>query len=243
MTEPSKIKIEPVQFNEPLPEEIPGSKPYLYSFWRQVSSENRRWVRKNLHPEATWAIVREGRIIEEGFQEGFPSIWAVENRGTPKHSAYLMTRPSVKYRDRTLYFRDYIGPNVAELVGENEEAIEPYSESESISMLDVRSGKLRALGSFTVGNLRTIVRKGATHLVNRDTPGATCAFISERRLDGKPVVIDYVRRRYSVWQSRGYHVIPRLHVCDDPVADIFVTYNNAKLPGWPELVLSGKRKG
>jgi hypothetical protein len=234
---------EKVPFNSPDPAKVPAYGPGLWDFWKQVSSENRRWMKQNLDPSATWAVVRAGRIIEEGYQNVFPSIWFVHSLSKEQAPAYLITRPAETYRDRTLYFKEGFGAEIAGVVGEDKDSVVSYSPSEQISMLGVRSGKLRELEDFVLGELKTLVRKGAKHLPQGNTPGATSAIIKPGFLSEKGIAIDSCPQLpKSVWRARGYNVIPRLHVCDDSVADIFATYDDARVGDWPELVLSGPRK-
>ncbi len=243
--------IDKVRFNAlPLPMAYREMTHSQYTdFVEQVSNANQSFMRLNLPGEEKWAVVTGGRIVKAGFGYKIPNEIEIRAFGTRTETPYLLTR-KISQRDIEIFGQVLSLPQIRKLLGENC-TVSPYGPTEEeIIRIPTQSGNLNKLeDQFVLAGLAIQQslfrgRHGKRHVI-----GATVA-----RAFNKPEVFgdrmlfiasqweDHVHARKGMTEDDRapgrFYRLERHHRIDEPVTDIFDTYDLAREGQiWPDLIL------
>ncbi len=211
---------------------------------------NKEWFRETTgkNPHAVWILVLGNKAIEVGYKNIVPSVTTVREHSQGNKKAYLLVRPQRQYQDLMLFFREKTEGRVLDALHRERSDLKYHlDESEGMQSMYVQSGLLNklhkqfALGSMELQAPLTGKKKEIKHV-----HGAYVAHIRNKEYQGKHLAISSQSKKDI--HARGSKTIDeklpdqwmrieRLHRFDDPVLDIFDTYETRGQRKWPELVL------
>jgi hypothetical protein len=222
----------------------------------KLYKQNREWFRQETsnNPTVTGILVVGKKLEEVYHTNGFPSYFEIQRRSqTEGKKVFLLTRPN-PYLDLVLYFQTKNSEMITELLKREKQDVKSYLEPvEGISQLNCQSGLLNNIeDAFAIGELKyekTLIRQSKPEL-GRYEQGATVATIEHPsykmrlRITSQSEKEVHLRRAKTIEEKRpgNWERIERLHRFDDPILDIFDTYEMKKRENWPDLLVYKSKK-
>jgi len=215
------------------------SNSQLSMFFNKATKQNEEWFDESTkNTNLYWILMKGDRIRTMGYSnDDMPTMDDIKKMSKENGEVYsLLFNPSSAIKDLEIFFQSKETSKLMKIIGKD---TTPYlnNPDEKINTKAVKSGILNKLKkNYALGNL-------INHKVLNHSLGATLAYVWNISYKGKEGLYISSQSKREV-HKRGSETIDektnragieRLHRFDDPILDIFDTYDQ-KI-GKPSLIL------
>jgi len=222
-----------------------------------LSVKNRRWMNVMLPSTTTWVYLNsEGEVWGQGEGNVVPSTPQTREAASwIKQPLYLLMRSQSRYRDITFFMETSAVHDLEQRLQIPDNYFFPYiDKSTGITSVNAQSGTVNLLkDDYAMGSLKTQQpRDEATD--TRFQHGATVADVRYVGWEHPHPILYIASQNMIAVHGRGRRVrgerpgekskiirVERQHRFDDPILDIFDTYNFLQQDGWKPFILYGPR--
>lgn len=222
-------------------------------FCEKISKANRKWINNKFPTKQTsWAYVtKKGRIFDSSENPAIPSITQTrENYRFAGELVFLLLRPGCQYLDMVFFLESSEKGEIADIFEMPKKEFQEYINKDTgIVYVNAQSGLVNKIKNiYSTGYLKTLSVLSEEGIRHKE--GATTAEISNIGAAGKRIYM--ASQIQEAVEARGKKVrvskdsegplirVERLHRFDDPILDIFDTYDISVM-GYP-LILYGSRE-
>ncbi|MFH0832475.1 MAG: hypothetical protein V1900_01995 [Candidatus Aenigmatarchaeota archaeon] len=212
---------------------------------KQLYQDNKKWLNETLNDPVVHSVLvtSDGRILKSRYDNSVLTAEQVRDAARIYGSlVYQLSRPT-RFLDVNLYFQDASEHEVLTALERSRDGVSRYKGH--VKTAKSQSGSLEKLSNvFIVGRMEELIPsiKG-----ERYEEGATVAYSQPMEVFGWKRLHIASQSAEKVHQRNARTMderepgkwlrIERLHRFDDPVLDMFDTYDIERLPAWPGMIL------